>query len=154
MAPESDPQLDPFARGRSRHSDALIHDQGHPSLGRSIVTGASTYAVHGARLMRTIIWQTRETIARGGREKLTALIARLPRMVTDLEVMHGADTGFRDDHEAHRRLGTSAIIAVNDQPSVVKAITSWIACARPAQTPALLLPALGRRPRPQWLDHP
>lgn len=142
MAPANDPQLARRLRQAGiRHFDVLIHDQDRAWLVKSFASGASTYPVNVARLMRNIIWQTRERIVRGERERLTELVrtfwymyvkptlsragalaketdqykqlvAQLTYMVTDLDVMRYADIGFRDDNEAHRRVGASANIVL------------------------------------------
>ena len=122
-----------------RHFDKLIHDQDRAWLVENFGEGAPKYPVNVAKLMRNIIWQTRERVVSGDREKLTELVrtfwymyvkptlsragalseesdqykqmvAQLVNMVTELDVMRYSDVGFRDDNEAHRRLGPNANI--------------------------------------------
>ena len=124
-----------------RHFDKLIHDQDREWLVENFSGGAPKYPVNVAKLMRNIIWQTRERVVSGDREKLTELVrtfwymyvkptlsragalseesdqykqmvAQLVDMVTELDVMRYSDVGFRDDNEAHRRLGPNANIVL------------------------------------------
>lgn len=122
-----------------RHFDDLIHKQDRAWLVENFGQGAPKYPVNVAKLMRNIIWQTRERIARGDREKVTELVRtfwymyvkptlsrsgsladetdqykqlseQLVYMVTELDVMRYSEIGFRDDNEAHRRVGPNANI--------------------------------------------
>jgi len=124
-----------------RHFDKLIHDQDRAWLVENFGAGAPKYPVNVSRLMRNIIWQTRERIVSGEREKLSELVrtfwymhvkptlsragslsdetdqykqlsGQLVHMVTELDVMRYSDIGFRDDNEAHRRIGTNANIVL------------------------------------------
>jgi len=124
-----------------RHFDKLIHDQDRAWLVENFGEGAPKYPVNVAKMIRNIIWQTRERVVSGDREKLTELVrtfwymyvkptlsragalsdesdqykqmvAQLVYMVTELDVMRYSDIGFRDDNEAHRRLGPNANIMV------------------------------------------
>jgi len=124
-----------------RHFDKLIHEQDRAWLVENFGPGAPKYPVNVAKLMRNIIWQTRERVVSGDRERLTELVrtfwymyvkptlsragalseesdqykqmvAQLVDMVTELDVMRYSDVGFRDDNEAHRRLGPNANIVL------------------------------------------
>ena len=124
-----------------RHFDKLIHEQDRAWLVENFAEGAPKYPVNVAKLMRNIIWQTRERVVSGDRERLTELVrtfwymyvkptlsragalseesdqykqmvAQLVDMVTELDVMRYSDVGFRDDNEAHRRLGPNANIVL------------------------------------------
>ena len=124
-----------------RHFDELIHDQDRAWLIEHFGTGARKYPINVARLMRNLIWQTRERVASGEREPLNELVrtfwymyvkptlsragalaeeadqykqmvAQFVFMVRELDVMRYADIGFRDDNEAHRRLGANANIVL------------------------------------------
>ena len=124
-----------------RHFEELIHDQDRAWLVEHFGMGARKYPINVARLMRNLIWQTRERVVSGEREPLNELVrtfwymyvkptlsragalseeadqykqmvAQFVYMVTDLDVMRYADIGFRDDNEAHRRLGANANIVL------------------------------------------
>jgi len=122
-----------------RHFDELIHDQKKEWLVANFKEGADKYPVNVAMLMRNIIWQTRERILSGEKSPLKELVrtfwymyikptlsradslaseadqykqlnAQLVFMVTGLEVMKYSDIGFRDENQAHRRVGANANI--------------------------------------------
>ncbi|MCG2714394.1 MAG: hypothetical protein L6308_06125, partial [Candidatus Omnitrophica bacterium] len=122
-----------------RHYDELIHDQTKEWLIENFSQGATDYPVNVARLMRNIIWQTRERIQAGEKPPLKELlrtfwymyikptlsradslgpdtdqykylITQFVYMVKDIEVMKYKDIGFRDDNQAHRRVGANANI--------------------------------------------
>jgi len=124
-----------------RPFDVNIHDQPREWLLRHFSAGATDYPVNVARLMRNIIWQTRERIRTGKREPLRELIRtfwymhvkptlsrvgalaektdqydqmieQLVFMVKKLEVMKYKDIGFSDDNQAHRRVGANANIVL------------------------------------------
>ena len=57
-----------------RHFDVLIHDQPREWLIKNFSQGADEYLVNVARLMRNIIWQTRERIVNGQKPLLNELI--------------------------------------------------------------------------------
>ena len=57
-----------------RHFDVLIHDQPGEWLIKNFSQGADEYPVNVARLMRNIIWQTRERIVNGQKPPLKELI--------------------------------------------------------------------------------
>ncbi len=122
-----------------RHYDELIHDQTKEWLIKNFSQGATDYPVNVARLMRNIVWQTRERIIAGEKPPLKELlrtfwymyikptlsradslgpdtdqykylIKQFVYMVKDIEVMKYKDIGFRDDNQAHRRVGANANI--------------------------------------------
>ena len=122
-----------------RHYDELIHDQLKEWLIRNFSEGADEYPVNVARLMRNIVWQTRERIEKGEKPPLKELIRtfwymyikptlsragalaikadqyaqlidNIVYMVKDIAVMEYKDIGFRDDNQAHRRVGANANI--------------------------------------------
>ena len=124
-----------------RHFDELIHDQSREWLHKYFKKGASKYPVNVARLMRNIIWQVRERIRYGEKPPLNELIRtfwymyikptlsragalaydvdqykqlvyQFVHMVRDLDLMRYSDIGFRDDNEAHRRVGANANIVL------------------------------------------
>lgn len=121
------------------HFNELIHDQPKEWLLKHFSKGADEYPVNVALLMRNIVWQTRERIVSGEKPplrellrtfwymyiKLTLsradalaqetdqyaqLIGQLVFMVKDIEVMKYKDIGFRDDNQAHRKVGANANI--------------------------------------------
>ncbi|HEC68853.1 MAG TPA: hypothetical protein ENI31_01000 [Candidatus Omnitrophica bacterium] len=57
-----------------RHYDVLIHDQPKEWLIKNFSQGATDYPVNVARLMRNIVWQTRERIIKGEKPPLKELI--------------------------------------------------------------------------------
>lgn len=122
-----------------RHYDVLIHDQPKEWLIKNFKQGATDYPVNVARLMRNIVWQTRERIAKGEKPPLKELIRtfwymyikptlsrvnalaqetdqyaqlidNIVYMVKDIQVMRYEDIGFRDENQAHRRVGANANI--------------------------------------------
>ena len=122
-----------------RHYDELIHDQPKEWLLKNFKQGATDYPVNVARLMRNIIWQTRErivigekpplkelirtfwymyikpTLSRAGALAIKAdqyaqLIDNIVYMVKDIQVMRYEDIGFRDENQAHREVGANANI--------------------------------------------
>ncbi|MBA7495214.1 hypothetical protein ES702_05794 [subsurface metagenome] len=122
-----------------KHFRVLIHDQSKEWLIRNFSQGADEYPVNVARLMRNIIWQTRERIIKGEKPPLNELIrtfwymyikstltrcdslthetdqynqlvAQLVYMVKEIKVMEYKDIGFRDDNQAHRKVGANANI--------------------------------------------
>ena len=68
-----------------RHFDVLIHDQPKEWLIKNFSQGADEYPVNVARLMRNIIWQTRERIANGQNPPLKKLIRTFWYIHRDLE---------------------------------------------------------------------
>jgi len=60
-----------------RHFDVLIHDQPREWLIKNFSQGAAQYPVNVARLMRNIIWQTRERIVNGQKPPLNEVICTL-----------------------------------------------------------------------------
>ena len=122
-----------------KHFRVLIHDQSKEWLIKNFSQGADEYPVNVARLMRNIIWQTRERIVKGEKPPLNELIrtfwymyikstltrcdslthetdqynqlvAQLVYMVKEIKVMEYKDIGFRDDNQAHRKVGANANI--------------------------------------------
>ena len=57
-----------------RHFDKLIHDQDRAWLVENFGEGAPKYPVNVAKMIRNIIWQTRERVVSGERERLTELV--------------------------------------------------------------------------------
>jgi hypothetical protein len=57
-----------------RHYDELIHDQSKEWLIKNFKQGATDYPVNVARLMRNIVWQTRERIQKGEKPPLKELL--------------------------------------------------------------------------------
>jgi len=119
--------------------DVLIHDQSKEWLIKNFSQGATVYPVNVARLMRNIVWQTRERIVTGKRpllkellrtfwymyikptlsragalsqetDQYAQLIDNIVFMVKEIAVMKYKDIGFRDDNQAHRRVGANANI--------------------------------------------
>lgn len=122
-----------------RHFDVLIHDQPKEWLIENFGEGADKYPVNVAMLMRNIIWQTRERILTKEKPPLKELVrtfwymyikpvlsrasalasetdqykqlnSQLVFMVKNLEVMLYSDIQFRDENQAHRRVGANANI--------------------------------------------
>ena len=122
-----------------RHYDVLIHDQPKEWLIKNFKQGATDYPINVARLMRNIVWQTRERIIKGEKSLLKELIRtfwymyikptlsradsltnetdqyaqlidNIVYMVKDIQVMRYEDIGFRDENQAHRRVGANANI--------------------------------------------
>ena len=137
--PKPGSHRDRLRKAGIRHYDELIHDQPKEWLIENFSQGADEYPVNVARLMRNIIWQTRERIQKGEREPLRELIRtfwymhikptlsragalaqetdqyaqlvdNIVFMVKDLKVMRYKDIGFRDDNQAHRKVGGNANI--------------------------------------------
>ena len=130
---------DRLRRAGIRHYDELIHDQPKEWLIKNFSQGATDYPVNVARLMRNIVWQTRERIIAGEKPSLkelirtfwymyikptlsrvdalatkadqyAQLIANIVYMVKDIQVMKYEDIGFRDENQAHREVGANANI--------------------------------------------
>ena len=122
-----------------RSFDVLIHDQDQDWLIKNFKQGATVYPINVARLMRNIVWQTRERIIAGekpplkellrtfwymyikptlsragalaqGTDQYDQLIDNIVFMVKEIEVMKYKDIGFRDDNQSHRRVGANANI--------------------------------------------
>ena len=139
-----------------RHYDELIHDQTKEWLIQNFSQGATDYPVNVARLMRNIVWQTREritagekpllkellrtfwymyikpTLSRAGALALEAdqyvqMIGNIVFMVKEIEVMEYKDIGFRDDNQAHRRVGANANIILFSEKLGHQAFLSDIA---------------------------
>ncbi len=137
--PKKQSLRDRLRKAGIRHYDELIHDQTKEWLVRKFSQGATDYPVNVARLMRNIVWQTRERITAGEKPPLKELlrtfwymyvkptlsrsgalaretdqydqlIDNIVFMVKKIEVMEYKDIGFRDDNQAHRRMGANANI--------------------------------------------
>ena len=137
--PKPGSHRDRLRKAGIRHYDELIHDQPKVWLIKNFSHGADEYPINVARLMRNIIWQTRERIQKGQREPLRELIRtfwymhikptlsragalasktdqyaqlvdNIVFMVKDIKVMRYKDIGFRDDNQAHRKVGGNANI--------------------------------------------
>ena len=122
-----------------RHFDVLIHDQPKEWLIENFKKDRTEYPVNVSLLIRNIIWQVRERIINGQKPPLNELIrtfwymyikSTLSRaeslsmtrdqyldmiqaftdMVKKYELMQYKDIGFRDDNEAHRKVGGNANI--------------------------------------------
>ena len=122
-----------------RHYNELIHDQPKEWLIKNFSERADEYPVNVALLMRNIVWQTRERIKAGEKPPLkellrtfwymyiksalsragalaqetdqyAQLIDNIVYMVKEIEVMEYKDIGFRDDNQAHRKVGANANI--------------------------------------------
>jgi hypothetical protein len=122
-----------------RRYNVLIHDQPKEWLIQNFSGGSTDYPVNISKLMRNIVWQLRErilkkekpplrelirtfwymyikpTLSRVGAlsnesDQYAQLIANIVFMVKDAELMEYKDIGFRDDNQAHRRLGGNANI--------------------------------------------
>ena len=139
-----------------RHYDELIHDQTKEWLTKNFSQGATVYPVNVARLMRNIVWQTRERIQKGEKPPLKELIRtfwymytkptlsradalthetdqyaqlidNIVFMVKEIAVMKYKDIGFRDDNQAHRRVGANANIILFSEKLGHQAFLSEIA---------------------------
>lgn len=122
-----------------RHYDEPIHDQPKEWLIQNFSQGADEYPVNVARLMRNIVWQQRErilkkekpplkelirtfwymhvkpTLSRAGAlakktDQYAQLIDNIVYMVKEINLMKYKDIGFRDDNQAHRKVGGNANI--------------------------------------------
>lgn len=122
-----------------REFDDLIHDQPKEWLIQNFSAGATDYPVNVTRLIRNIIWQTRErirkqqrepmeelirtfwythikpTLARAGAlstktDQYQELISQLVFLVKGLRAMRYKDIGFRNDNAATHKVGGHANI--------------------------------------------
>lgn len=139
-----------------RHYDELIHDQPKEWLIKNFSQGATVYPVNVARLMRNIVWQTRERIIKGKKPPLKELIRtfwymyikptlsradalthetdqydqlidNIVFMVKKIAVMKYKNIGFRDDNQAHRKVGANANIILFSEKLGHQAFLSEIA---------------------------
>jgi len=139
-----------------KHFRVLIHDQSKEWLIKNFSQGADEYPVNVARLMRNIIWQTRERIVSGEKPPLKELIrtfwymyfkntltrcdslagetdqynqlvGQLVYMVKEIKVMEYKDIGFRDDNQSHREVGANANIILFSEKLGHQAFLSEIA---------------------------
>jgi len=137
--PKPNSLRDRLRKAGIRHYDELIHDQTEEWLIENFNQGATDYPVNVARLMRNIVWQTRERIIKGDKPPLkellrtfwymyikptlsragalaikadqyAQLIDNIVFMVKEIEVMEYKDIGFRDDNQANRKIGANANI--------------------------------------------
>lgn len=126
-------------RAGIRHYDEPIHDQPGEWLIKHFSEGADEYPVNVARLMRNIVWQQREQIIKKEKPPLKELIRtfwymyikptlsranalaekadqyaqlidNIVFMVKELKLLRYKDIGFRDDNQAHRKVGANANI--------------------------------------------
>src|SRR3990167_9217218 len=154
--PKPNSPRDRLRKAGIRHYDELIHDQPKEWLINNFSEGADEYPVNVARLMRNIVWQTRERIQQGEKPPLKELLrtfwymyikATLSRagalaqetdqyvqlidnivfMVKEIEVMEYKDIGFRDDNQAHRSVGANANIVLFSEKLGHQAFLSDIA---------------------------
>jgi hypothetical protein len=137
--PTPDSLRDRLRKAGIRHYDELIHDQPKEWLIKNFKQGATDYPVNVARLMRNVVWQTKERIQKGEKPPLKELIRtfwymyikptlsragalaiktdqyaqlidNIVYMVKDIQVMRYEDIGFRDENQAHREVGANANI--------------------------------------------
>ena len=137
--PKKQSLRDRLRKAGIRHYDELIHDQPKEWLIKNFKQGATDYPVNVARLMRNIVWQTKERIQKGEKPPLKELIRtfwymyikptlsragalaikadqyaqlidNIVYMVKDIQVMRYEDIGFRDENQAHREVGANANI--------------------------------------------
>ena len=154
--PKKDSLRDRLRKAGIRHYDELIHDQPKEWLIKNFSEGADEYPVNVARLMRNIVWQTRERITAGDKPPLkellrtfwymyikptlsragalaqetdqyAQLIDNIVYMVKEIEVMKYKDIGFRDDNQAHRSVGANANIILFSEKLGHQAFLSDIA---------------------------
>ena len=154
--PKKQSLRDRLRKAGIRHYDELIHDQPKEWLIKNFSEGADEYPVNVARLMRNIVWQTRERITAGDKPPLkellrtfwymyikptlsrtgalaikadqyAQLIANIVYMVKEIEVMEYKDIGFRDDNQAHRSVGANANIILFSEKLGHQAFLSDIA---------------------------
>lgn len=122
-----------------RRFDVLIHDQSKEWLIENFKSGATKFPVNVTKLIRNIIWQTREriirkergpvkelirtfwythikpTLARAGAlsnesDQYADLVGQLVYLVRDKKLMKYSDIGFRDQNKANRNVGINSHI--------------------------------------------
>ena len=154
--PKKQSLRDRLRKAGIRHYDQLIHDQTEEWLIQNFSEGATDYPVNVARLMRNIVWQTRERIIKGEKPPLKELlrtfwymyvkptlsragalarktdqypqlIDNIVFMVKEIEVMEYKDIGFSDDNQANRRIGANANIILFSEKLGHQAFLSDIA---------------------------
>ena len=154
--PKPNSPRDRLRKAGIRHYDELIHDQTEEWLMENFSQGATDYPVNVARLMRNIVWQTRERIMAGEKPPLkellrtfwymyikptlsragalaqetdqyAQLIDNIVFMVKEIAVMEYKDIGFRDDNQANRRVGANANIILFSEKLGHQAFLSDIA---------------------------
>jgi hypothetical protein len=154
--PKKQSLRDRLRKAGIRHYDELIHDQTEEWLIRNFSEGATDYPVNVARLMRNIVWQTRERIIKGEKpllkellrtfwymyikptlsragalakktDQYAQLIDNIVYMVKEIAVMEYKDIGFRDDNQANRKVGANANIILFSEKLGHQAFLSDIA---------------------------
>lgn len=154
--PKKQSLRDRLRKAGIRHYDQLIHDQTEEWLIQNFSEGATDYPVNVARLIRNIVWQTRERILKGEKPALkellrtfwymyikptlsragalaketdqyAQLIDNIVFMVKEIEVMEYKDIGFRDDNQANRKIGANANIILFSEKLGHQAFLSDIA---------------------------
>jgi len=154
--PKKDSLRDRLRKAGIRHYDQLIHDQTEEWLIQNFSEGATDYPVNVARLMRNIVWQTRERIVTGEKpllkellrtfwymyikptlsragalaqetDQYVQLIDNIVFMVKEIAVMEYKDIGFRDDNQANRKIGANANIILFSEKLGHQAFLSDIA---------------------------
>jgi hypothetical protein len=154
--PKKQSLRDRLRKAGIRHYDELIHDQTKEWLIKNFKQGATDYPVNVARLIRNIVWQTRERIITGEKPALkellrtfwymyikptlsragalanetdqyAQLIDNIVYMVKEIEVMEYKDIGFRDDNQANRKIGANANIILFSEKLGHQAFLSDIA---------------------------
>jgi len=123
-----------------RHFNELIHDQSKEWLIENFHERAKKYKLNVTKLMRNLVWQTREriinkqkpplnelirtfwymyvksTLSRAGSlstkpdNQYRQLVATIVDLVKKYKLMRYSDIGFRDDNQAHREVGKNANI--------------------------------------------
>ena len=154
--PKKQSLRDRLRKAGIRHYDELIHDQTEEWLIQNFSEGSTDYPVNVARLIRNIVWQTRERILKGEKPPLkellrtfwymyikptlsragalaqetdqyAQLIDNIVFMVKEIEVMEYKDIGFRDDNQANRKIGANANIILFSEKLGHQAFLSDIA---------------------------
>ncbi|MDA3793055.1 MAG: hypothetical protein PF545_05320 [Elusimicrobia bacterium] len=126
-------------KARIRHFDKLIHDQSKEWLIKNFSEGADEHPVNVSMLIRNIIWQLRERVVSGEKppykelirtfwymyikptlsrseslsdewDQYDAVIKNMTALVKDYKVLKYKDIGFRDENQAHRKVGANANI--------------------------------------------
>ena len=123
-----------------RHFDVLIHDQSKEWLIENFRQRAKKYRLNVTKLMRNLLWQMRERVVSGQKPPLNELIrtfwymyvkstlsragalskkpdnqyrqlvATIVDLVKKYKLMRYSDIGFRDENQAHRKVGKNAYI--------------------------------------------
>ena len=96
-----------------RHFDVLIHDQPKEWLIKNFSQGADEYPVNIARLMRNIIWQTRERIVNGQKPPLNELIRTFWYMFYIKPTLSRADS-LTEEVDQYKQLVEQLVFMVKD----------------------------------------